>query len=307
MFGVLPIDKPAGLTSRGVCNQIERFVRPEKVGHTGTLDPLATGVLLLAIGRAARLVEFSHGHSKEYRADFQLGLRSPTLDVDSEVEPIETLHIPTRADLEREVAKWLGSVKQVPPKYSAINLGGRRAYDLARKGRAFELAPREIEIHSIEILGYEYPYMSLRIDCGTGTYVRSLGSDIARGVGSDAVMCRLVRTRIGPVGLNDCVPLQAAGTPEQVMSALLPPQILIANIRQIRLDADQCAQIRHGIPLQLAGQTADKLVGLDAQDRLVTVMASCESAGRYRSLRVFHETTATSQPSATSNPLSPES
>jgi tRNA pseudouridine55 synthase len=307
MFGVLPIAKPGGLTSRGVCNQIERLVRPEKVGHTGTLDPLATGVLLLAIGRAARLVEFSHGHSKEYQADFQLGLRSATLDVDSVVEPLQSAPIPTRAAIDSEVAKWIGSVQQVPPKYSAINLSGRRAYDLARKGREFELAPREIEVHDIEVLSYEYPHLSLRIECGSGTYVRSLGSDVARGVGSDAVMCSLVRTRIGPVGLGDCVPLQAVCTPQQVISALLPPQILLANMHTIRLDAEQCVQIRHGIPLQLTGHNEDKLVGLDAQEHLVAVLKHADSPGRYRSLRVFHETNATTQPSATSKPLSPES
>ncbi len=307
MFGVLAIDKPAGRTSRDVCNRIERLVRPDKVGHTGTLDPLATGVLLLAIGSAARLVEFSLGHSKEYEADFQLGATSDTLDIDSAVRPLESPPVLSRHEIVTEMAKWIGNVAQVPPKYSAINVSGRRAYDLARKGKEFELAPRQISIYAIELLTYDYPCLTLRIECGSGTYVRSLGSDIARGLGSDAVMSRLVRTRIGPFKLSDCRSLDALQSSDDVAARLRPPQLLIANLPVIALNQVQCLSIRHGIPLQLNEPTAEKIVAVDAVDNLVAVLTRADLPGRYRSVRVFHETSDTSQPTTMSNPHSPES
>lgn len=304
---MLAIDKPAGRTSRDVCNHIERLVRPDKVGHTGTLDPLATGVLLLAIGSASRLVEFSLGHPKVYEADFQLGVCSETLDIDSTQHPIESAPIPGRSEIEAEMAKWIGSVEQIPPKYSAINVSGRRAYDLARKGREFQLPPRKIIVYAIEVLAYDYPLLTLRIECGSGTYVRSLGSDIAIGLGSDAVMSRLVRTRIGPYKLSDCALMESLKSQADVTARLRPPQQLIADLTVIELNADQCSSIRHGVPLQLNEQLNEKIVAVDAFDNLVAVLARAEVPGRYRSVRVFHEMSETSQPKTMSRPHSPES
>lgn len=289
MFGVLPVDKPAGLTSRDVCNRIERQVRPNKVGHTGTLDPLATGVLLLAIGRGSRLVEFSLGHHKEYEADFLLGQRSETLDIDSQVEQLPDASMPDLQQLQAQAAQWIGRVKQVPPKFSAINVGGRRAYDLARKGREFELAARDIEIFTIEILAYEYPLLTLRIECGSGTYVRSLGSDIARAVGSDAIMSRLVRTRVGPFHVSDCIQLEQLLTAADIQQHLRPPQLLIADTPTVRLSPQQVTHIRNGIPVEFKSGMAERLIATDEQDQLVAVLQRTDAAAeRYRSLRVFH-------------------
>ncbi len=312
MFGVLPIDKPAVRTSRDVCNRIERIVRPDKVGHTGTLDPMATGVLLLAIGSASRLVEFSLGHSKEYVAEFLVGHRSETLDTEGEVIPVPESHTPTRDQLQAQVERWIGRVQQIPPKFSAINVAGRRAYQLARKGRDFELPAREIHIHAIDIIAYEYPKLTLRIDCGSGTYIRSLGSDILRGVGSDAVMSRLVRTRVGPFSLGDCAPLEQIVTADDVAERLQPPQRLIANMPSLQLTQEQVINIRHGIPLELDNVATNRLFAIDSQDKLIAVLERVEAAQsadttRYRSLRVFQESNATSQPSSSSKPHSPES
>lgn len=312
MFGVLPIDKPAIRTSRDVCSRIERIVRPDKVGHTGTLDPMATGVLLLAIGSASRLVEFSLGHSKEYEAEFLLGHRSETLDTEGEVIPLPNAHVPMREQLQAQTERWIGCVQQIPPKFSAINVAGRRAYELARKGRDFELPARAINIYAIEIIAYDYPSLTLRIDCGSGTYIRSLGSDILRGVGSDAVMSGLVRTRVGPFTLEDCAQLEQIVTTADVTERLHPPQSLIANMPSLVLTPEQVQNIRHGIPLELDTITADRLIAVDSQDKLIAVLERVEaeqSAGtaRYRSLRVFQESSATSQPSTSNNPHSPES
>lgn len=312
MFGVLPIDKPANRTSRDVCNRIERIVRPDKVGHTGTLDPLATGVLLLAIGSASRLVEFSLGHSKEYEADFLLGHRSETLDIEGEVIALPDAPLPTREQLQAQVERWIGRVQQVPPRFSAINVAGRRAYELARKGRDFDLPAREINIYAIEIKAYDYPRLTLRIDCGSGTYIRSLGSDILRGVGSDAVMSRLVRTRVGPFTLEDCAQLEQIATVADVAERLQPPQRLTANMPSVQLTPEQVTDIRHGIPLELTGAAADRLIAIDSQEQLIAVLERVSrdqppDSTRYRSLRVFQESSATSQPSTSSKPHRPES
>ncbi|MEO8269901.1 MAG: tRNA pseudouridine(55) synthase TruB [Aureliella sp.] len=312
MFGVLPIDKPAIRTSRDVCNRIERIVRPDRVGHTGTLDPMATGVLLLAIGSASRLVEFSLGHSKEYEAKFLLGHRSETLDTEGEVIALPHAQPPTRQELQAQAERWTGCVQQVPPKFSAINVAGRRAYELARKGRDFELPAREINIYAIQIMAYDYPQLSLRIDCGSGTYVRSLGSDILRGVGSDAVMSGLVRTRVGPFRLEDCAALEQIETVVDVAERLQPPQHLIANMPSVELTAEQVTNIRNGIPLELDEVAVDRLFAVDSRDELIAVLERVEvrppaNTARYRSLRVFQESNATSQPSSSNKPHRPES
>ncbi len=198
LFGVLPVSKSKNVTSRRVVDQVERLVRPDRVGHTGTLDPLAEGVLLLAIGHATRIVEFSHEWSKSYIATFELGKRSDTLDSTGEIEVCPAAAIPSRQEIETELQRWVGEVQQVPPLHSAINVAGKRAYRLARKGVDFELPARTIQIHRLDLLEYDYPRLRLEVDCGSGTYIRSLGRDIADGLGTSAIMVDLVRTRIGP-------------------------------------------------------------------------------------------------------------
>lgn len=305
MFGVLAIDKPAGMTSRGVVNRIERLIKPVRVGHTGTLDPMATGVLLLAIGSATRLVEFSHLQSKSYEAEFWLGHTSESLDTEGPVSKIEGGAAVTREQLAAALPGWLGSIEQTPPKFSAVHVAGERAYDLARQGRDFELPSRRIEIHQLELLDFDGSRFTLRVDCGTGTYIRSLGSDIARQLGSDAVMSRLVRTRIGELELSDCARLDEVLDREGVAARLHPPNCLVASLPSIQLDAADAAQIRHGIPLQLASNESGPLAAVDSQGQLVAILQ--RSGESYRSLRVFQKASETPQPSNSSTPHKPES
>ncbi len=179
MFGVLAVDKPTGMTSRTVVNRIEKLVRPLRVGHTGTLDPLASGALLLAVGSATRLVEFSHLQSKSYLVDFLLGHCSPSLDAEQTL--VSLPHAPrlTREQFERASRDFVGEIMQVPPKFSAVHVNGQRAYDLARQGKEFDVPPRRVSVHGLDIVAFDYPQVSLNVDCGTGTYIRTLGSDIA--------------------------------------------------------------------------------------------------------------------------------
>lgn len=310
MFGVFAIDKPAGLTSRWAVNRVERLVKPHRVGHTGTLDPMATGVLLMAIGSATRLVEFSHLQTKSYEAEFWLGHASDTLDVDGTVTSLPASAPVTPERLLAELPNWRGAIAQTPPKFSAVHVGGKRAYELARRGAEFEVAPRTVFIHGLELIAFKNDRFTLRIDCGTGTYIRTLGSDIALRLGSDAVMSRLVRTRVGEIALEQCLSieqLQSLADQQLLDSALHPPSCLVASLPRIELDAEQAIEIRHGIPLPLEIDVAGPLAAFDVYGELVAVLERGVGTGSYRSLRVFQKTNETPQPSSSSKPHSPES
>jgi tRNA pseudouridine55 synthase len=316
MFGVLAVNKPAGWTSRDVVNRVQGRIRPFKVGHTGTLDPMATGVLLLAVGPAVRLVEFSLGHAKSYEADFILGMSSDTLDTTGKVEVRAAARAPELDEIQREIQNWIGHVQQVPPAYSAINVGGQRAYDMARRGDSFELTARAVDIYDIRIVRYEYPQLTLHIDCGSGTYVRSLGRDIADQLGTAAIMSRLVRTRIGPFELAECIELTAELDRDLIEQNLRSPQLLLAKIPIVSLAEHDATNIRNGIPLpcesclvtdrQSPETPADIVAGVDISGALAAVMKRADN-GTYRSLRVFHPMPATSQPTSTRIKHSPES
>lgn len=306
MFGVLAINKPAAVTSRTVVNQIQRLVRPSKVGHTGTLDPMATGVLLVAVGGATRLVEFSHQLTKCYIADFQLGLTSDTLDTDGDVRPVSDARVPNRREIVEELDKWIGRVMQVPPKYSAIHVRGQRAYDLARSGQQFQLPARPVEIYALDVLAYEHPQLRIQIRCGSGTYVRSIGSDVTRGLGTDAVMSRLVRTRVGPFPIDDCVDLDRLTDKTVISAHLHPAQTMLLGMPRTVLSAEQAIRIRNGLPLQLPDEGDQTLAAVDENDALVAVLTRTDDRS-YRSLRVFQNANETNQPNRTSMPQSPES
>src|SRR5436190_8799230 len=198
MFGLLNVDKPSGLTSRDVVNRVQRLVKPHKVGHAGTLDPLASGVLVVCVGPATRLIEYVQRMPKRYLATFLLGRRSETEDIEGAVTELTDTPVPTVEQAHGALPNFVGRIQQLPPAFSALKVDGQRAYALARKGETPDLQPRPIEVYSVELVEYSYPQLVLDIRCGSGTYVRSLGRDIARALGTEAVMSALVRTEIGP-------------------------------------------------------------------------------------------------------------
>jgi len=292
MFGVLAVDKPAGLTSRDVVNHVQKVIRPVKIGHTGTLDPMATGVLLLAVGPATRLVEFSHRMRKSYQAEFLLGFTSDTLDTDGQVQPCEEPVEIQAQQWREEMENWLGKIHQRPPRFSAVHVGGKRAHELARKGVDFDIPTREVTIYRLELLSFDYPRIQLSIECSTGTYVRCLGSDIAEGLGSGAVMSRLVRTGIGPFVLQDCISLDTLADRDSVATHLKSPLEMLPDFPMISLSDQQCRQLRYGQPIAAEagqmipmGESSQPIAGVDSAGRLFALLY-CES-GRLRSCRVF--------------------
>ena len=286
MFGLLNVNKPAGMTSRDVVNRVLWMVEPDKCGHAGTLDPLATGVLLVTIGQATRLEEFLHRLPKRYLATFLLGRKSDTEDVTGSVEELPAAPVPTEEQLRAALPRFVGEIEQVPPAFSALKVDGRRAYQLARKGKEVSLAPRRVQVHGIDLVSYAYPELVLDIRCGSGTYVRSLGRDIARAVGTEAVMSALVRTAIGPFQVEDALELPAlhvGSLPEH----LLPPQRGLADLPQLKLAADQVQRIANG---QLIDAPADvhatEVAALDPQGTLVAILKP-KGAGRLAPDRYF--------------------
>lgn len=208
---VIPIYKPYTWTSFQVVSRIryqlsrKYGIKRFKVGHAGTLDPLATGVLLLCTGKATKRIEELQSHTKEYEAEIMLGATTPSYDMEHPVDatyPYE--HITEEAV--REVLKtFVGDIAQRPPLFSACKVDGKRAYDLARKGSDMELAPKQIRIDSIELLECKLPKINIRVVCGKGTYIRSLARDIGEALGSGAYLTALARTRVGEYKLEDCI------------------------------------------------------------------------------------------------------
>lgn len=244
-FGLLNINKPRDVTSRWVVDQAQRLVKPAKAGHAGTLDPLATGVLVVCIGQATRLVDYVQQMPKRYRAEFLLGRTSATEDIEGEVAELDDPPMPTRLEIETAAGQFSGEIMQRPPAFSALKVSGKRAYALARRGQEVELAPRPVTIHRLEILQYEYPRLALDIECSSGTYVRSLGRDLAESLGTGAVMSALERTAIGSFRVEDAIDA-ATLTRDNFFDHLLPPRMAVAHLPTITLMATEQARISNG-------------------------------------------------------------
>ncbi len=252
-FGLLNINKPAGLTSRDAVNRVERLVRPAKAGHAGTLDPLATGVLVICVGQATRLIRFVQQMRKQYRATFLLGHSSETDDIERDFVAISNAVEPTRVKIDSVLPQFVGDIQQRPPTYSAIKIAGRRAYKLARKGADFELAARTVTIHRIEVLRYEYPELDLVIECGSGTYIRALGRDLGSALGTAAVMSALERTAIGRFPIEQSIPLDRL-SPETLVQNLQPALAAVSELALLKLSDAQIVEIHHGRPIAPASE-----------------------------------------------------
>ncbi len=208
---VIPIYKPYTWTSFQVVSRIRYHlsrkygIKRFKVGHAGTLDPLATGVLLLCTGKATKRIEELQSQTKEYEAEIMLGATTPSYDMEHPVNATYPYEHITEESVREVLETFVGDIAQRPPLFSACKVDGKRAYDLARKGSDMELAPKQIRIDSIELLQCELPKIKIRVVCGKGTYIRSLARDIGEALGSGAYLTALARTRIGEYKLNDCI------------------------------------------------------------------------------------------------------
>ncbi|MEX0977222.1 MAG: tRNA pseudouridine(55) synthase TruB [Pirellulales bacterium] len=286
MFGLLNLNKPTGVTSRRVVDQVQRLVRPAKVGHAGTLDPLACGVLVVGIGQATRLVEYVQEMPKQYRATFLLGKSSTTEDTDGQITELAGAVAPPYERLKQIADELIGDIQQRPPAFSALKVAGRRAYDLARAGQHVELAARTVQIHSLQIVRYDYPELCLDVTCGSGTYVRSLGRDLAERTGTAAVMSALERRAIGHFTLVDAVDPDGLAR-DNLADHLLSPTLAVRGLMdQWVVSEDQRKRIAHGLPIEGPRVEGDRCAALDAGGRLVAILIR-RAGDQWRAVKNF--------------------
>lgn len=281
---VVAINKPTGVSSREVVNRVGRALGTKAVGHAGTLDPLATGVLVVCIGKATKLVDFIHELSKSYHGVFQLGRSSPSDDIETEVTPEPDPVRPTTAAIEAAAATQRGEILQRPCDYSAKQVGGQRAYHLARQGKPVSLAAKRVRIERLEVVAYAWPRLELEVDCSTGTFIRAIGRDLAAAAGTTAVMESLVRTAVGPFTVETALPLtdvtaDAAGR-EAVKAALQPPLTAVPQMPCQLLPEAALATAAAGGLLQ-CDATAETLAAVTADGRMAGVLRRLP-AGGYR-------------------------
>jgi tRNA pseudouridine55 synthase len=247
--GFLNLDKPRGVTSRDVVNGVVRIVgREVKVGHAGTLDPLASGVLVVALGAGTRLIELIQDQPKVYRTVIRLGTRSDTMDANGTITETPDPVVPSEESVRRAVAAQVGTIDQVPPQFSALKVSGRRAYDLARAGQTVELAARPVRIERIDVLAYAWPRLELEITCGGGTYIRSIARDVGEALGCGGLVEVLVRERIGPFLREQAIDPRSL-TAEGIAAAIHPLSAAVGDWTSRILDEDQRGRILRGQPL----------------------------------------------------------
>jgi len=246
LSGLLNIHKPQDITSRQVVDQIHKLVKPAKAGHAGTLDPLATGVLVVCIGSATRLIRFVQEQPKEYIGEFFLGKRSDTDDISGNVTDTPDCPVITREQLEACLPDFRGQIEQIPPQFSAVHIDGQRAYDLARRGKSFEIRPRTVDVYELELVSFEFPRFQLRIFCGSGTYVRSLGRDLGEQLGVGAIMSALVRTRIGQFNLASALNLDEELSLDTIVQQLQPAASAVTCLPHYECNEQELQSLSQG-------------------------------------------------------------
>lgn len=288
--GLLVLDKPSGRTSRAVVDRVLHwFPRRTRVGHTGTLDPLATGVLVLCLGVATRLAEYVQRMSKTYRAGLLLGARSDTDDADGTIVPIANAHAPDSTRLAECVGTFLGVIEQVPPAHSAAKVTGRRAYELARRGEEVSLQPRPVHIYRIDILHYDYPHLELEVHCGKGTYIRSLARDLGERLGCGALVQSLRRTRVGPFTVDEALTLDV--DVPTAHARLLPIESAVAELPRVILPDAELHRLCRGqtVACGVAAPSADpgtEMAVFDTTNHLAAV-AMLDAHGSLRPVKVL--------------------
>lgn len=278
--GVIPVDKPAGATSRRCVDAVARALRMRTVGHAGTLDPLATGVVVVCVGHATKLVDFIHDLPKHYSAGFLLGRSSPSDDLETPVEEEAGPVQPDRASVEAALPAFRGEILQRPCDFSAVHVDGQRAYALARKGRAVALEAKRVRIDRLDVTAYEWPRLGLDIECSSGTFVRAIGRDLAAALGTRAVMESLVRTAVGPFTQAAAVPLDSL-TSDTAAARLLPAAAGVAHLPRVTLAEDLLALAERGgilgtaaVPVQ-----APAVAAFDGAGDLVGILRPHASGG----------------------------
>lgn len=300
MHGFLNVDKPKGITSHDVVNKVRwmlksRGLKHLKVGHAGTLDPMATGVLVVCVGSASRLSEYVMGHEKTYRAVVQFGVETDTYDAEGAVvATVDASHV-TYDAVRIALTPFIGDIAQIPPMHSAIKKDGKKLYDLARAGVTIEREPRSVHIAKIELDAWDVrtpdkPEAVLEITCGAGTYIRSLAHDLGAALGVGAHLTALTRTRSGAFRLSEAVTLEKLADSADWSTLLVGLRDgLGQNWPVIRLEDAALADVLHGRAIDGAGETPDEALGLGLTDDGSLRAVLRAFGGRWHPKKVFSD------------------
>jgi tRNA pseudouridine55 synthase len=258
LSGLLILDKPLEWTSHDVVGRVRRLAGERRVGHAGTLDPLATGVLLVCVGPATRLVEYLVGHDKAYETVVRLGQTTATYDAEGAVVRERPVTV-SPAEIGAALARFRGPIVQRPPIYSAVKQDGQPLYKRARRGEPVEAPPREVAIHTLELLDWRPPLLELRVVCSSGTYIRSLAHDIGEALGTGGHVAALRRTAVGDFSLDEATPLADLSV-ENLAEHLRPPETAVRGLPRLDLDEDEARRLAQG--QHLTADPARAMTGL---------------------------------------------
>jgi len=275
--GVLVIDKPVGMTSHDVVQAVRNGTNLRRAGHTGTLDPRASGVLVILVGPAVRLSEYVSASDKRYQAIIRLGSSTDTFDADGKFTRSEQPVNVTEAQFEEVLKTFIGEIEQTPPPYSAVKMQGRKAYEMAREGEEVEIAPRKITVHHLEVLEWAPPEIVIDVHCSSGTYVRSLANDLGVQLGCGAYLVGLRRTKSGRFTLRDATPLrklQESFNAGNWYQYLIPAAEALGDWTAIELSPDEVEGVRHGHRVKAVGEAepGSRVRGVSTQGELVALM-----------------------------------
>lgn len=291
MFGLLNVRKPPGPTSHDVVARVRRLLpgagrRRAKVGHAGTLDPFAEGVLVVCVGPATRLADYVQHRGKRYRAEIILGATSTTDDLAGSITRSAGVQPPTADELQVAAAGFVGWIDQVPPAHSAVHVNGRRAYELARAGTPAKLQPRQVRIDRLAVLDYDWPRVTIEVRCGAGTYIRALARDLGAGLGVGGYCAGLVRSAVGPFELDRAVAIDEIDLERDMLS----PLVALDEMQRLVADAGQAARLANGNAIELSEAMADGEVAvLDRHGSLLAIAAvDGQERNILRPLKVFH-------------------
>lgn len=288
MNGIILIDKPQDWTSHDVVAKLRGILHERRIGHSGTLDPLATGLLVVFVGRATRAVEFAEADSKEYIAGLRLGLSTDTQDISGNVIA-ECSDLPDEGAVRRAVNSFIGDIEQIPPMYSAIKIGGKKLYELARKGQSVERAPRKITVSSIEIIGRVGGDYLLKIACSKGTYVRTLCNDIGASLGCGACMSSLRRISAGAFSVESAHSIdevENAANEGQLVDIMLPVDTLFSALPELKVPESTANRLKTGNIIKISAADGDYRVYSDSAEFLL--VGKVEN-GKLKTIKSFFE------------------
>ena len=290
-FGLLNINKPSGPTSHDIVVGVRRGAQIKRVGHAGTLDPLADGILILALGKAVRLVEYLMQSSKRYRASIVLGKTTNTYDVTGEVTgeqaPLPNFSAP---DIEAALAGFCGAILQTPPIYSAIKVQGKAAHARARAGEAVEMAPRKITIYELTLADFAPPHVTLEVSCSPGTYIRALAHDLGQALGCGAVLESLTRTASGAFDLADAIAwdaLQIRFEDGSWRDYVIPADQALPDMPRLALTDEQFQKLRTGAPFTAPEVISGLARGYTPDGQFIAVIRGDPEIGVWRPHKVF--------------------